>query len=157
MTSILAATVFLLTFVVLPGPISRLVGAKFAAMFLATTGFVVFPVILGPNWGSVLVAALDIALLLVGAKLANHFGFSRAICAIVIKRVAALVSAVLCILFVVLALMVASLAGHAIEAFPYDFLALVSGIGCAALLSRRQEQVLTRGFAGSLVSASSQA
>lgn len=157
MTSMIAATAFLLAFFVLPGPISRLMGAKFAAMFLATSGVLVLPIIFGSNWSAALVAALDVALLLVGARLASRFGFVREIRVIWIKRIAAAISAILFVAFGAMALIVAGLANRATDALPYDFLALVSAIVFVALLARRQEQVFTRSFAGSLVSASPQA
>ena len=157
MTSVFAATMFLLAFVVVPGPISRLVGAKFAAMFLAATGVLVLPVVLGTTWHATLAMGFDVALLLVGAKLAGRFGFARQICAIWITRIVTVVSAGLSVLFFALALMVTSLDGRAIDALPYDLLSLLSGVVLAVLLSRGQKQVLTRKFAGSLVPASPQA
>ena len=157
MLSMLAATMFLLAFFVVPGPISRLLGAKFAGMFVATTGVVVLPVILGPTWRATLVAGADVTLLLAGAWLAGRFGFAREICAIWARRVAAAVSAVFFVAFAVLALMVASLDGRAVDTLPYDFLALVSAAVFAALLSRRQKQASTGTVVGTLATAPSQA
>lgn len=157
MVSVLAATMFLLAFLVLPGSISRLVGAKFAAMFLATTGVFVLPVILGPTWRAALAAGFDIALLLAGARLASRFGSAQAVCAIWITRIAAVISSVLFVFFAALALMVASLADRAVDALPYDFLALISGIVFVSLVSRRQLQRLAHSFARTLVSVPLQA
>ena len=157
MPSVLAAMMFLLAFFVLPGPISRLLGAKFAAMFLATTGVFVLPVILGVTWRGALVGGCDIAVLLGGAALARRFAFPQETCVFWARRIAAVISAGLFAFFSVLALMVASLAGRVIDTLPYDFLALVCGIVFAMLLSRCRERIPARYVAGSLVSASAQA
>lgn len=137
MLTILAAPAFVLATLVLPGSVSRVVGANFAAAFLATTGVVVVPVVLGLTWQAVLSGGCDAALLLTGARLASRAPFLREYCAIWMKRIALLFSAVLFLALAALALLAATLTGHAVDAMPFGFGVIMSGIAAAMLLSKR--------------------
>jgi hypothetical protein len=157
MMTVLVVSMFLLVFIILPGSISRVVGAKLGAKILFSTGAFVLPVLIGLSWSAVLAGGCDAALLLAGASLASRMNFSHAVCTIWTKRIATVFSALLFVAFAALAILATYVTGQAMYALPFDFGVLMSGIAFAALLSRRQELVLTRNGAGSLVSASSQA
>jgi len=113
MTLMLIAPLLLLALAILPGPISRLVGVRFAATLLFSTGFVVLPVLVGLTWRAVLMGGCDAMLLLAGAALTKRMGFSRHVSKVWMKRLAIAASGFLSLAFGVLALMLTALTGAA--------------------------------------------
>jgi hypothetical protein len=157
MMTLLAAPLFLLVFTVLTGPISRLIGARFATTILFSTGVFVLPLVAGLTWRAVLLGGGDLVVLFAGAALTRRFSGSSQICATWLRRVAAAFSCGLFVVFAVFALLTAYLSGTGYYALPFDVGVLISAIAAAVLLQRPQEQVFTRSGAGSLVAASPQA
>jgi hypothetical protein len=157
MMTLLAAPLFLLVFTVLPGPVSRLIGARFATTLLFSTGVFILPVVAGLTSRAVLLGGGDVVVLLVGAALTRRVSGSSRICSVWLRRLASAFSCGLFVVFAVFALLTAYLSGSALYALPFAAGVLMSGVAAAVLLSPLQEQVFTRRGTGSLVTASPQA
>ena len=145
MLIMLAVPLFLFAAVALPGPLARLAGV------------VVLAIVVGLTWRAAMIGSLDLMLLMGGATLARRFGFPKPIAVVRARRVAMAFVGFIFAEFGAFALLIANFTGDTVVALPFDLGLLLSGLALAFLVSRRQEQVLTRKGAGSLVSASPQA
>ena len=122
------APLFLLASVALPAPLSRLAGV----VFLAT--------MVGLTWRAAMIGSIDLMLLMGGATLARRFGFPRPIAAVRARRIAMAGMVFVFVEFGLFALLVANYTGTAIEALPFDFGFLLSGLALALFLSRGRER-----------------
>lgn len=132
MMTLLVAPVLLLVFTIFDGPVSRLMGAKFAATILFAG-----VVVAGFGWRAAIAGACDIALVLGGAVLARHLGLSPHHSRTWMRRIGLACSMSMVLSFAALAMIATLLSGVSIAAIPFDFGLLMSVVSLALLLRRR--------------------
>src|SRR5437016_144097 len=114
MLMMLAAPLFLLAAVALPGPLARLAGV------------VVLAVVVGLTWRAAMIGSFDLMLLMGGATLARRFGFAKPIAVVRARRVAVAVMGSIFLEFGAFALLIANMTGDAVDALPFDLGLLLS-------------------------------